>query len=137
MANLTPITQGMQQGAQAIQNNFNALNSSKADQTGVIERDVSAANSAWINNGGVILRRWGAVCMALVNGQAAQDIQANSSVFITLPSGFTPTNRYVYRPADGSTVNIRPNGITIDTKQPKGNYLVWGLMWLTNDPMPS
>lgn len=136
MANLKPITQGMQQGAQAIQDNFNALNSAKAEQSGVLIRNVSAANAAWINNGGVILYRWGALCMAKVNGQAAQDIQANSSVFVTLPSGFTPIERFIYRTPDGATVNINTNGVTIDTKQPKGNYLVWDLSWFTNDPMP-
>lgn len=137
MANLTPITQGMQNGAQAIQSNFSALNSAKVEATNVYERDASADNSAFIKSGGVILRRTGNVCFALVNGQAAKDIQPNTDYFIKFPNGFVPSGRYVYRPADGSTINIWPQGVSSDTKIPMNNYLVWGLTWATNDPMPS
>lgn len=91
MANLTPITQGMQQGAQAIQSNFEALSKLSQQDTGWVKMAVQNAT------GGVDLRRIGNVVYGRGIFQPTIDSSlANGHLLFNIPASMQPDAGYSF-----------------------------------------
>lgn len=88
MANLTPITQGMQQGAQAIQNNFESINNSLSGIT-EYKKSVSIPSSDTVRDGTATFYRKGNQVRVHFNLALKKSI-GWAPVLSSIPMGYTP-----------------------------------------------
>lgn len=140
MANLTPITQGMQQGAQAIQSNFEALSKLSQQDTGWVKMDIQNAT------GGVDLRRIGNVVYGRGTFQPTiASSLANDHLLFNIPASMQPDAGYSFGVAfagglpDYLRLQIDGGKVSMIFSPDKGTQTMfqYNLIWVTAAAFPA
>lgn len=143
MANLTKIFTGMEKGPEAIDDNFNS-----------VESDISASKSSnpvtlSVNSGVTIssdspLRVW-RIGNTVFLGGATQTGPATGSSLTTIPSGYRPDEKVGFmagvqvNPIVGAFFQVQTDGTVSCVYNTNRNALTFydGITWQTNDDFPA
>lgn len=133
MANLTPITQGMQNGAQAINENFNTILKSNAPYV----RISIDTTDPWISDGSLIFERSGNVVVVTGSFKLKQAWYTGTTMHV-MPSGLTPTSTPRFAILGTNSMGyINGSKMTSLNDIAAGTWVTICFSYITNDDFPS